>query len=53
VREFSLQKENLDKREILVHALIDGENSGKSTKTIEDIWASVKAAYCADENENK
>jgi len=53
VREFSLQKEYWDKREILVQALIDGENSGKSTKTIEDIWTSVKAAYCADEYENK
>lgn len=41
-------QEYLDKREILVQALIAGEESGKSTRTIEDIWASLKARHRAD-----
>ncbi len=52
LRDFSPQKEYLDKREILVRALIAGEKSGKSDLTIEDIWTSVKARRCTDKYEN-
>lgn len=38
----------LDKREILVQALIAGEESGKSSETIEDIWTRVKARHLTD-----
>jgi len=38
----------LDKREILVQALIAGEESGKSSRTIEDIWDNLKARHRAD-----
>lgn len=41
-------QEYLDKREILVQALIAGEESGKSTRTIEDIWDSLKTRHRAD-----
>ena len=41
-------QEYLDKREILVQALLAGEESGKSTRTIEDIWDSLKARHRAD-----
>lgn len=30
---------------ILVQALIEGENSGESNKTIDDIWIKIKAKY--------
>ena len=34
-----------DKRETLIKALIAGENSGVSERTIEDIWRDVKARH--------
>lgn len=40
-------QEYLDKREILVRALIAGEKSGKSSQTVDDIWSSVKARHSA------
>ena len=36
-------QEYQDKREILVKALIAGEKSGLSKRTIDDIWKDVKA----------
>ncbi len=36
-------QEYQDKREILVKALIAGEKSGVSKRTIDDIWKDVKA----------
>ena len=36
-------QEYQDKREILVKALIAGEKSGISKRTIDDIWKDVKA----------
>lgn len=45
-------QEYLDKREILVQALIDGEKSGNSSLSIEEIWTSVKAGHCTDKYEN-
>jgi len=38
-------QEYLDKREILVKALMTGEESGKSKDSLEDIWKSVKARH--------
>ncbi len=37
-----------DRREILIKALIAGENSGESDRSIEDIWKSVKARHGLD-----
>ena len=37
-----------DRREILVKALIAGENSGESERGIEDIWQDVKARHALD-----
>ena len=34
-----------DRRETLVKALIAGENSGVSDRSLEDIWQSVKARH--------
>ena len=34
-----------DRRETLVKALITGENSGVSDRSLEDIWQSVKARH--------
>lgn len=41
-------QEYRDKREILVKALIAGEDSGVSGKDVEAIWKSVKARHSAD-----
>ena len=41
-------QEYLDKREILVKALIAGEESGKSTESLDDIWKRVKARHGID-----
>ncbi len=37
-----------DRRETLVKALITGENSGVSDRSLEDIWQSVKARHGLD-----
>jgi antitoxin ParD1/3/4 len=37
-----------DRRETLVKALITGENSGMSDRSLEDIWQSVKARHGLD-----
>ncbi len=37
-----------DRRETLVKALIAGENSGVSERSLEDIWQSVKARHGLD-----
>ena len=37
-----------DRREALVKALITGENSGVSDRSLEDIWQSVKARHGLD-----
>ena len=37
-----------DRRETLVRALITGENSGVSDRSLEDIWQSVKARHGLD-----
>mgnify|MGYP000850641213 CR=1 FL=1 len=37
-----------DKRETLIKALIDGEKSGRSTRTLESIWNDVKARHVID-----
>lgn len=37
-----------DKRETLIKALIAGENSGVSERTVEDIWRDVKARHGLD-----
>ncbi len=34
-----------EKKEILIRALIEGEESGVSNRTIDDIWKDVKARY--------
>ncbi len=34
-----------EKKEILIRALIEGEESGVSNKTVDDIWKDVKARY--------
>ena len=34
-----------EKKEILIRALIEGEQSGTSKQTIDDIWKDVKARY--------
>jgi len=41
-------QEYFDECEILVQALIAGEESGKSGQTVEDIWARVKARHRTD-----
>ena len=41
-------QEYQDKRETLIKALIAGENSGESERTIEDIWRDVKARHGLD-----
>lgn len=33
-------------QELISQALIEGENSGESDKTLEDIWLEVKGNYC-------
>lgn len=38
-------QEYRDKRELLVRALVAGEDSGSSGRTVEEIWASVKARH--------
>ncbi|MFQ5644354.1 MAG: type II toxin-antitoxin system ParD family antitoxin [Thiogranum sp.] len=38
-------QEYQDRREILIKALIAGENSGESERNIEDIWRDVKARH--------
>lgn len=49
IRDLIRRDQNyLDKREILVQALITGENSGKSGRTLDEIWANVKARHSAD-----
>jgi len=40
IRRDQLAKE---KKELLIRALIDGEQSGKAKRTIDDIWQEVKA----------
>ena len=37
-----------DRREMLIKALIAGENSGVSERSIEDIWQGVKARHGVD-----
>jgi antitoxin ParD1/3/4 len=37
-----------DRREMLIKALITGENSGVSDRSLEDIWQSVKARHGLD-----
>lgn len=41
-------REYRDKREILIKALIAGEDSGVSKQTVDDIWKDVKARHRAD-----
>ena len=41
-------REYRDKREILIKALIAGEDSGVSKQTVDDIWQDVKARHRAD-----
>jgi len=41
-------QEYQDRREILIKALIAGENSGESERNIGDIWQSVKARHGLD-----
>ncbi|MFA6283852.1 MAG: type II toxin-antitoxin system ParD family antitoxin [Desulfurivibrionaceae bacterium] len=41
-------QEYQDKRETLVKALIAGENSGVSERTVTDIWQGVKARRSSD-----
>ncbi len=38
-------KATQEKKEILIRALIEGEESGVSDQTIDDIWKDVKARY--------
>jgi len=38
-------QEYQDRREMLIKALIAGENSGESERSIEDIWQGVKARH--------
>ena len=35
-------QDDQDKREALIHALIEGEKSGVSTRTVTDIWDDLK-----------
>lgn len=37
-----------DRREMLIKALITGENSGESERSIEDIWQGVKSRHGVD-----
>jgi len=37
-----------DRREMLIKALIAGENSGESERSIEDIWQAIKARHGLD-----
>ena len=37
-----------EKKEILIRALIEGEESGVSDRTVDDIWKEVKARYTND-----
>jgi len=41
-------QEYRDKREILIKALIAGEGSGVSGRTIDSIWSDVKARHAID-----
>jgi len=41
-------QEYRDRREMLIKALIVGENSGESERSIEDIWQGVKARHGLD-----
>jgi antitoxin ParD1/3/4 len=41
-------QESQNKRETLVKALIAGENSGSSKRSLEDIWRGVKARHGFD-----
>lgn len=41
-------QEYQDKREALVKALITGEKSGISSRTLDDIWKDVKARHGLD-----
>ncbi len=41
-------QEYQDKREALVKALISGEKSGTSKRTLEEIWRGVKARHGLD-----
>lgn len=41
-------QEYQDKRETLIKALIAGENSGVSERTVGDIWEDVKARHGLD-----
>jgi len=41
-------QEYQDRREVLIKALIVGENSGESERTIEDIWQGVKTRHGLD-----
>ncbi len=41
-------QEYQDRREMLIKALIVGENSGESEHSIEDIWQGVKARHGLD-----
>ncbi len=41
-------QEYQDRREMLIKALIAGENSGESERSIEDIWQGVKARHGLD-----
>ena len=34
---------NQEKKELLIQALLEGERSGKSNRTLDDIWQDVKA----------
>ncbi len=38
-------QEYLDKRENLIKALVQGENSGISNHTVDDIWQKVKSRH--------
>ena len=38
-------QEYQDQREALIKALIDGEKSGVSSRTVEEIWQGVKARH--------
>lgn len=41
-------QEYQDKREVLIKALIAGEKSGRSDRTIDDIWKDVKSRHGLD-----
>jgi len=38
-------QEYQDRREMLIKALIAGENSGESERSIEDIWQGIKSRH--------